>query len=177
MKKIRLLFLTLVALMGGVVSSSGKTVYIQPNSNWLQADAHFALYMYGGASDAWTDFTVVDADNNIYKATFDESQTNMIFVRMKPTTAEGYSDLNGGFNWENKWNQTADLAAPTNDNQLYVFGDGWDKPTLSITENYTEPVATGYTVDFNTAISTSAHDFAVASNWSHLVFLLRIKRC
>lgn len=26
-----------------------------------------------------------------------------------------------------------------------------------------------YTVDFNTAISTSSHDFAVASNWSHLV--------
>lgn len=150
----------LVALLGAT-SAFGKTVYIQPSSNWLQDGARFALYMFGGANDAWTNFEVVDADNNIYKATFDDSQTSMIFVRMNGSTTEN--------NWDNKWNQTADLVAPANDNQLYVFGDGWDNPTLTITENYTEPVAAGYTVDFNTAITTSDHAFQVASNWRHIV--------
>jgi len=32
-----------------------------------------------------------------------------------------------------------------------------------------EPEPTGYTVDFNTAIATSSHDFAVASKWKHIV--------
>ena len=160
MRKVKLFLLMLVALLG-TVSASAKTVYIQPNANWLQDGARFALYMYGGASDAWTDFAVVDATNNIYKATFDDSQTNMIFCRMNGTTTEN--------NWDNKWNQTGDLDAPANDNQLYVFGDGWDSPTLSITENYTEPVVAGYTVDFNTEINTSSHDFAVAPKWKHIV--------
>lgn len=160
MKKSKLFFLMLVALLGAT-SAFGKTVYIQPSSNWLQDGARFALYMFGGANDAWANFEVVDADNNIYKATFDDSQTSMIFVRMNGSTTEN--------NWDNKWNQTADLVAPANDNQLYVFGDGWDNPTLTITENYTEPVAAGYTVDFNTAIATSNHDFRVASNWKHIV--------
>ena len=168
MKKIRLLFLTLVALMGGVVSSSGKTVYIQPNSNWLLDNARFALYMFGGGEAAWTDFAVVDATNNIYKATFDDSQTKMIFVRLNPETTVN------NFNDGTKWNQTGDLDAPANDNQLYTLADGqWDGATvgngLTITENYTEPGAAGYSVDFNTAIATSDHAFQVASNWRHIV--------
>jgi hypothetical protein len=31
-------------------------------------------------------------------------------------------------NWNNKWNQTADLVAPTDGNNLYTVEDGtWDK--------------------------------------------------
>ena len=165
MRKVKLFLLMLVALLG-TVSASAKTVYIQPNANWLTDGARFALYMYGGASDAWTDFAVVDATNNIYKATFDDSQTNMIFCRMNGTTTEN--------NWDNKWNQSGDLDAPANDNQLYTLADGsWDGATvgsgLTITENYAEPVAAGYTVDFNTAITTSNHDFKVAKGWEHIV--------
>ena len=145
-----------------------KTVYFQPNSNWLTENARFALYMFddGTNTNEWTDFTVVDADNNIYKATFDESYPNMILVRMNGSTTEN--------NWNNKWSQTGDLEAPTADNQLYTLADGqWDGATvnngLTVTENYAEPVAdTSYKVDFNTTISTSAHDFAVASNWGHV---------
>jgi len=42
MKKIRLLFLTLVALLG-ITSAAAKTVYLKPNSNWLQDNARFEV--------------------------------------------------------------------------------------------------------------------------------------
>lgn len=152
--------------LGWTQGLQAKTVYIKPNSNWLQDGARFALYMYGTGDAEWADFAVVDTHNNIYKATFNDSQTNMIFVRMNGETTEN--------NWDNKWNQTADLDAPANDNRLYTLADGqWDSSTvgngLTITENYTEPAAAGYTVDFNTEIATGAADFKVASNWKHIV--------
>ena len=49
MKKIRLLFLTLVALIAGVVSSSGKTVYIQPG-NWSNDNAIISVNVWGDGS-------------------------------------------------------------------------------------------------------------------------------
>ena len=153
MKKIRLLFLTLVALLG-ITSAAAKTVYLKPNSNWLQDNARFALYMFGGGEgNEWADFTLVDAANNIYQATFNDSRTNMIFVRLNPSTAEN------SFNDGVKWNQTADLAAPTFDNELFTLGDGWDSPSYT----------TSYFVGFNTSIATSSHDFKVAKGWEHIV--------
>ena len=159
------LVLLLLAL-GWTVPTQAKTVYFQPSSNWLQAGARFALYTYGIGDPSWFDLAVVDADNNIYKATFDNNQPSMIFVRLNGDTSEN--------NWTNKWNQTGDLTIPENDNELYTLADGqWDGATvgngLSITSNYTEPAAAGYKVDFNTAITTSNHDFAVAKGWSHIV--------
>lgn len=153
--------------------SQAKTVYLKPTS-WVADGARFALYMYGGASDAWANFELVDATNNIYKATFDDSQTNMIFCRMNGSSTENI--------WDNRWNQSDNLAAPTADNLLYTITEGrWGKDSDGnengkiadgdglTTEAYTEPVAAGYTVDFNTAITTSNHDFAVAKGWSHIV--------
>ena len=168
------LVLMLLAL-GWTQGLQAKTVYIKPNSNWLQDGARFALYMYGTGDAEWADFAVVDADNNIYKATFNDSQTNMIFVRMNGKTTEN--------NWDNKWNQSDNLAAPSADNLLYTITEGrWGKDSdgnengkiadddgLS-TEPYTEPVAgEAYLADFNTAITTSVHDFSVAKNWGHIV--------
>ena len=166
------LVLLLLAL-GWTMPSQAKTVYLKPTS-WVADGARFALYMYGGASDAWANFELVDATNNIYKATFDDSQTNMIFCRMNGSSTENI--------WDNRWNQSDNLAAPTADNLLYTITEGrWGKNSEGTengkiadgdgltTEAYTEPVAAGYTVDFNTAITTSNHDFAVAKGWSHIV--------
>ena len=164
----------LLLALGWTTPSQAKTVYFQPNSNWQTDGARFALYMFGGANDAWTDFAEVDAVNHIYKATFDDSQTNMIFCRMNGSSTENI--------WDNRWNQSDNLAAPTADNLLYTITEGrWGKDSGGnengkiadgdglTTEAYTEPVAAGYTVDFNTAITTSNHDFAVAKGWSHIV--------
>ena len=122
--------------LGWTTPSQAKTVYLKPNANWLQSNARFALYMFGGSGTEWADFTLVDAANNIYKATFDDNRESMIFVRMNPATTEN--------NWNNKWNQSGDLAAPANDNELYTLADGQsDGATvgngLTITSNYTEP--------------------------------------
>lgn len=153
--------------------SQAKTVYLKPTS-WVADGARFALYMFGGASNAWANFELVDATNNIYKATFDDSQTNMIFCRMNGSSTENI--------WDNRWNQSDNLAAPSADNLLYTITEGrWgigsdgnengkiaDGDGLT-TEAYTEPIAAGYTVDFNTEITTTSPDFAVASNWGHIV--------
>lgn len=166
------LVLLLLAL-GWTMPSQAKTVYLKPTS-WVADGARFALYMFGGASNAWANFELVDATNNIYKATFDDSQTNMIFCRMNGSSTENI--------WDNRWNQSDNLAAPSADNLLYTITEGrWgigsdgnengkiaDGDGLT-TEAYTEPIAAGYTVDFNTEITTTSPDFAVASNWGHIV--------
>ena len=158
------LVLLLLAL-GWTVPTQAKTVYFQPNSNWQLDGARFALYMFTGSeASAWTDFAVVDAGNNIYKATFDDSYSSMIICRMDPNNLDN--------NWDNKWNQTGDLDAPASDNLLYTLADGqWDGASvgngLTIT-NYTAS-SSGYLCDFNTPITTSDHAFQVASNWRHIV--------
>lgn len=157
MKKIRLLFLTLVALMGGVVSSSGKTVYVDPvgASTWMADNPAISLYVFGDG-DGWASSETLS--DGVIKFTFDDKFTKMIIVR---------SDVANSWDGTYK-NQTADIE-DIQLNKLYK-ANGYSNGDLAYTiEDYTEPVAAGYTVNFNTAISTSAHDFAVASNWSHLV--------
>ena len=45
---------------------------------------------------------------------------SVIFCRMNPSTTAN--------NWDNKWNQTADLAIPTDGTNLYTVAEGaWDK--------------------------------------------------
>ncbi len=48
MKKIRFLILALVGLLGGVVSASGTTVYVDPvgNGTWLGDNAKISLNVY-----------------------------------------------------------------------------------------------------------------------------------
>lgn len=154
--------------------SQAKTVYLKPTS-WVADGARFALYMYGGVSDAWANFELVDATNNIYKATFDDSQTNMIFCRMNGSSTENI--------WDNRWNQSDNLAAPTADNLLYTITEGrWGKDSEGTengkiadgdgltTEPYTEPAAGGYLMDFNTALAPPSRNtnnplFDIAPGW------------
>ena len=142
MKKLLTMSLALLLLaLGWTVPTKATNVYFQPNSNWQLDGARFALYMFTGSeASAWTDFAVVDAGNNIYKATFDDSYSSMIICRMDP------NNLNN--NWDNKWNQTNDLNGPAADKLLYILAEGqWDGASvgngLTIIEDYAEPVASG----------------------------------
>ena len=166
MKKIRLLFLTLVALIGGVASSSAKTVYIQPNA-WANDNAVISLWVWAdGSEGSWA--TLTSPEDGIYKAELEESINRMIITRGSVgntwTKAEG--DTQG------YWNQTGTIEiADANVGKLFALStitvvDGTTDVTIS---EYSEPVAAGYTCDFNTAISTSDHAFQVASNWRHIV--------
>ena len=156
--------------------TQAKNIYLKPTS-WITGSEEFALYSWGGTQEAgWVNFVVVDATNNVYKATIADDRTGMIFGRMNPSRSEN------NFDWGNIWNKSSDLSVPTDDNILYTITEGrWgigesgengaiaDGNGLS-TEAYTEPVAgEAYLADFNTAITTSVHDFSVAKNWGHIV--------
>ena len=95
-----------------------NVLYLQPNANWNQSNARFAAYFFeDGKAEVWVSMTKVE--DNIYECYIPDGYTNVIFCRMNPSTTAN--------NWNNKWNQTADLKVPTNDNNLYIVKDGtWD---------------------------------------------------
>ena len=160
MKKI-LSMMSLVLMLlafGWSQQAVAKTVYFQPNSNWKTDGARFALYVFGSSGDQWNDFTAIGSDG-VYQASFDDTTyPNMIFVRMNGGTTEN--------NWDNKWNQSGDLTAPAEDNQIYRMYDGTWSPNI---EDFAVSALFTYTIDFNSSITTTDPDFAVASNWGHIV--------
>ena len=163
MKKIRLLFLTLVALLGTVTASASKTVYIQPN-DWTNDDAVISLWIWGdGVDGSWATLSTVE--EGILKATFDDAITGMIVARGSVgNTLEESAGM---------YNKTADLAVESG--KLYSI-TGWSGAAVGngITlSDYTEPVAAGYTVDFNTAIAVPSNNhsdpmFQVATGWTRI---------
>ncbi|MBR0336782.1 MAG: hypothetical protein IIX34_07980, partial [Alistipes sp.] len=98
-----------------------KTLYLKPNANWKQSNARFAAYFFGG-KEKWVSMTDADKDG-IYEVNIPEGYDygcNVIFCRMNPNTTAN--------NWNNKWNQTSDLKAPTDGKNLYTVKEGtWDK--------------------------------------------------
>lgn len=98
-----------------------KKLYLKPNSNWKQSNARFAAYFFGNG-DKWVSMTDADKDG-IYELNIPEGYDygcNVIFCRMNPSTSAN--------NWNNKWNQTSDLKAPTDGKNLYTVKEGtWDK--------------------------------------------------
>jgi hypothetical protein len=98
-----------------------KLLYLKPSSNWKQSNARFAAYFFGNG-DKWVSMTDSDKDG-IYEVHIPEGYDygcNIIFCRMNPSTTAN--------NWNNKWNQTADLKAPTDGKNLYTVKEGtWDK--------------------------------------------------
>ena len=84
------------------LSAGTKVFYLLPNSNWLQANARYAVYAYNSTANAWIDMSPVEGVTGKYQASVDEAYTTLIFCRMNPEKSEN--------NWGNKWNQTADLT-------------------------------------------------------------------
>ena len=125
MKKIFSFFL--VALFSVTTWAGTKTLYLVPNSNWTQANARFAAYVYG-SGDAWYSMTAF-ADR--YQVTIDDKYPNIIFCRMNGSTTEN--------NWDNKWNQTGDLTVPTDSKNCFTIPSGaWDGSTTTWS-TYTPP--------------------------------------
>lgn len=96
-------------------------LYLKPNANWKESNARFAAYFFGGTPyEVWVSMTKVD--NDTYECCIPSGYAygcNVIFCRMNPSSSTN--------NWNNKWNQTADLVAPTDGNNLYTVEDGtWD---------------------------------------------------
>ncbi len=154
MRKIKFLLTLLIVLIGSIGFASAKTVYLKTNDAWTADGARFALYYFeeaqGGTVNGWADFVAL---GSILKAEVPAGDYDkMIICRMNGGTTEN--------NWGNKWNQSADMNIPSNDNALYLCPNACGNGDV---------FATSYIVDFNTAISTSDHAFQVASNWRHIV--------
>lgn len=101
---------------GGNTAAPG-TVYLHPNSNWNVDGARFAVYFFVDETTyTWVDMTGPDADG-CYECKIPEGgYTNLIFVRMNHATTEN--------NWDNKWNQSADLEVPSGNSICYVLYEG-----------------------------------------------------
>ena len=106
-----------------VVTPTETKLYFQPNSNWKVDNARFAAYFFGNG-ETWVDLTLVEGETDIYELTLPAGYPNIIFCRMNPTATAN--------NWNNKWNQTADLVVPTDGKNLFILASGsWDGATTS----------------------------------------------
>ena len=56
--------------------------------------------------------------DGIYYCEKPSGYPNVIFCRMDPNNSKN--------NWDNKWNQTADLTIPTDGRNYFEANDGWD---------------------------------------------------
>ena len=100
------------------VEPTDLILYFQPNSNWKVDNARFAAYFFGNG-DTWANLTLVEGETDIYSVTVPEGYPNIIFCRMNPNATAN--------NWNNKWNQTADLTVPTDGKNFYVVpANSWD---------------------------------------------------
>lgn len=97
-----------------------NVLYLAPNANWKVDGARFAAYFFvDNDTNTWVSMTDTDADG-IYEVNIPVGgYPSVIFCRMNPSTTAN--------NWDNKWNQTADLAIPTDGTNLYTVAEGaWD---------------------------------------------------
>ena len=102
--------------------SKPTTVYLKPSSAWKEYNAHFAIYAWG-KTNSWVEMEAVDCEGDYYKANVPAGFSDFAFVRLKPAGADGYSSVNGGHNWENKWDQTGNLSVQTNGKNMYDIDD------------------------------------------------------
>ena len=131
MKNTRKLLVALIVVMAMLLSMAaltmtasaanipaGTVLYLVPSANWNESNARFAAYFFGNG-EAWVNLTDVNGDG-IYECEVLEGYPNVIFCRMNPTTTAN--------NWNNKWNQTADLTIPNDGTNFYTVKEGtWDK--------------------------------------------------
>ena len=130
--KLKAKILTLVLVLATLVSMIGifaipasaatpEKLYLVPNSNWKVDNARFAAYFFGNG-EKWVSMTY-NSTLGVYEVTVPTGYPSVIFCRMNPSTTAN--------NWNNKWNQTADLTVPTNGNAgnncYTVKEDTWDK--------------------------------------------------
>ena len=95
-------------------ASETRTIYLNPSSNWKEANAHFEAWAWGGSSaDAWYDFTDNDSDG-YYEISIPTDRTGMKVVRKAPGQTH---------NWTN-WAESGDITISSSNNCL--SNSGWN---------------------------------------------------
>ena len=114
-----LVVMTLLVSMATLFASAAapEKLYLTPNANWKQSNARFAAYFFGNG-EKWVSMTDADGDG-VYEVDVPAGYPNVIFCRMNPSATAN--------NWNNKWNQTADLTIPTSGANHFTVKEGtWD---------------------------------------------------
>lgn len=102
---------------------TANVLYMKPNSNWYKNSKRCAAYFFNSKGNTWVSMTDSDSDG-IYEVNIPSGYTfgdSVIFCSMNPDTTAN--------NWNNKYNQTADLTIPTDGKNLFTVGtggDGWN---------------------------------------------------
>ena len=101
------------------VFAQGTTVYLKPVDWWKNDKARFAVYMWNNSENEWIEMEDLGCNGDIYTANIPSKYTSFMFVRLKPVTHADYNTENGGYNFENAWNQTGNLTIPTDNKNMY----------------------------------------------------------
>ena len=132
MKKITLL----AALLMATTMMFGRTVYLNAGGAtlWDQGGAQFAAWTFNPGGGTFSAFmTPVAGVEGLYETTINDTDTKIIFVRLKDTATEP--------NWTDKWNQTEDLDLGT-DNLFTITAWGIGDKSEGTWSSYTPtPVA------------------------------------
>lgn len=130
-----------------ITIAANNTVYLRPNSNWLQANARFAVYYWDDASNTdWADMTPTSDCEKVYVAQIPANYTNIIFCRMNPSTTEN------SFTDGVRWNQTGDLTVTKNG--LYELTENSD--------NWSDGLWTTYTPSYSVSFNMNGHGNAIS---------------
>ena len=133
MKKLITLLLVLTGMVS-TVSAAEYTIYFTPGDDWNQGNERFAfntLKKNETSTQIWVDFVKESSTGNgIYKATYDTSkhEGRLIICRMNGSVAAN--------SWDNKWNQSGDLASPTG-HIYYNWKNSYTKTPSDYTSTYT----------------------------------------
>lgn len=113
MKKILSILTLLVAF--AVQGVADRTIYLSPGV-WNVDGARFAVWAWPNTGEGqWVDAVLAPNETSIYQVTLSDDIANIIWVRMNGATTEN--------NWDNKWNQTDDIALG-NENLYTITGWG-----------------------------------------------------
>ena len=121
---------TAAVTFNGQLYTNTKTVsnvlYLVPNSNWKEAGARFALYIFNRNTDNKTWVDMVKVNDDLYRVMIPDGEwTSVQFVRMNPNTTQNSFDSGV------KWNGTSSIKLaniPTGKN-CYAVPNGvnvWD---------------------------------------------------
>lgn len=101
--------------------SSGKVLYLKPNSNWTQSSAWFAAYFFNDTSgkNAWAKMTAVPGNAGYYSVIAPSGDwEKVIFCRMN--SADTLK-----LDWSNKWDQTNNLTFDGSKDCYTIAAGAW----------------------------------------------------
>ena len=113
-----------------------KTIYLLPGV-WDKDGARYAAWSWNGELGNWYDFTPNNIDGRL-SVQVPATNTGFIAVRMNGGTEEN--------NWDNAWNQTADIDLTNVADGSIITITGWGENDFTISTE--EPVENTYTVYF-----------------------------